>query len=56
MDKFFTIVMYMMWAVSLAGILVVTFSNFQYLDLNIIVGVFFLLTLVNTLFRIGRNI
>ncbi|HOW35265.1 MAG TPA: hypothetical protein PL155_02465 [Candidatus Omnitrophota bacterium] len=56
MDIFFTVVMYVMWAVSLAGILIITFSNFQYLDLNIIVGVFFLLTLVNTLFRIGKKI
>lgn len=55
MERFFTVVMYVMWIVSIIGILVITFRNFEYLDLNIIVGVFFLFTLFNTLFRIGRK-
>jgi len=48
-NKFFTFIMYVLWTVSLIGILVITFTNFRYADLNIIVGVLFLFTVVNSL-------
>ena len=48
-------IMYIFWIASLIGILIVTFTNFQYLDLNVIVGVLFIFTLVNTYFIIKEK-
>ncbi len=55
MDKFFTIVMYILWVASLIGILTITFANFQYSDLNLIVGILFVLTLINTFFTVKKK-
>lgn len=49
------IITYFLWAVSLIGILVITFTNFQYADVNLIVGVLFIFTLINTFFRIKEK-
>ena len=55
MNKFFLIVLYILWAVSLAGIFGTIFTNFQYSDLNLLVGIIFIFTLVNTFFRIKEK-
>jgi hypothetical protein len=55
MNKFIAIFMYIMWTLSLIGILVVTFTNFQYVDLNVIVGVLLFFTLINTFFSVNRR-
>ena len=55
MGKLIVITMYALWAVSLIGILVVTFTNFQYSDVNLIVGVIFIFTLINTFFTIKEK-
>ena len=52
MNTIVTIVMYALWVLALIGILLITFTNFQHLDLDIIVSVIFLFTLVNTFFVI----
>ena len=44
--------MYILWVIALIGILVITFNGFQYADLNLIVGIFFFFTLINTFFAI----
>ncbi len=55
MYKILTAIMYVLWTFSLIGILVITFTNFQYLDLNVIVTVLFLFTLINTAFTINSK-
>ena len=49
MELFLKIGMYALWGFSLIGILVVIFTKFQYVDLNVIVTVLFLFTAINTL-------
>jgi len=48
MGTLMTVIMYVLWSLSIIGILVITFANFQYPDLNTIVGVLFAFTLANT--------
>ena len=55
MNKFVTFVMYILWTISLVGILTITFTNFQHMDLNIIVGVLFFFTLLNTFFTVKKK-
>jgi len=55
MEKFLRVMMYVLWTFSLAGILVITFNNFQYMDLNIIVGILFFFTLLNTFFTLNKK-
>ncbi len=50
MNAFITIVMYLLWGASLLGILVATFTKFQYADINMIVLVLLMFTLINSLF------
>jgi hypothetical protein len=50
MNLLMTIVMYVMWAVTLIAILATTFTNFAFLDLNIIAIVLLTFSLVNTFF------
>ena len=52
MRKLFTVILYILWTISLIGILVVTFTNFQYEDLNTLIGVILFFTLLNTFFYI----
>jgi hypothetical protein len=42
-------VLYTLWIVSLIGILVITFANFRYPDMNLIVGVLFLFAIFNSI-------
>ena len=55
MNQLFTIIMYILWIISLIGLLVITFTNFQYLDLNVIVVILFALTLINSFFTLRRK-
>ena len=55
MNKLILVMMYVLWAVSLIGILIITFQNFEYSDLNLIVGVIFVFTLINTFFTIKEK-
>ena len=48
MDKMVTMVMYILWTLTLIGVLAVTFTKFEYTDLNFIVGALFVLTIVNS--------
>jgi len=48
MNKFIIFMMYALWVLTIAGLLVITFTSFRYTDLNIIVAVFAALTLINT--------
>ena len=55
MDKLFTIVMYTLWTITLIGILVITFTNFKYFDLNIIVAFLTVITFANTFFTLKKK-
>ena len=55
MEKFLGAMMYVLWAFSLIGILMITFSNFQYTDLNVIVGILFFFALLNTFFTLNKK-
>ncbi len=50
MDKIFIVMMYFLWVVTLAAILIATFTSFQYSDLNFIAIAIALLTIINTFF------
>ena len=52
--KIFTIIMYALWTCTLLGVLVVTFTNFQYVDLNVIVGTLFFFSVINSFFSLNR--
>jgi len=55
MDKFFTLIMYMLWMATLVGLVIITFTNFQYIDLNVIVCVLTIFTGINTIITIKRG-
>lgn len=55
MDKLFTVVLYALWTLFLIGVLVITFTNFQYSDLNFIVSVLFFFTVINSFFAVRRK-
>jgi len=55
MDKFVTVMLYFLWTLTLIGILVVTFTSFQFFDLNIIVLIVIVFTLINTYFSLKQK-
>ena len=55
MNAIINIVMYCMWAVVIIAVLAATFTNFSYLDLNIIAMVLFIFTLINTYFCVASG-
>lgn len=55
MDKFFTMVMYVLWMATLCGIVIITFTNFQYADLNTIVCLLFVFTVFNTVITVKKG-
>jgi len=55
MNTLINIVMYCMWAVTIIAILAATFTNFSYLDLNVLSIVLFFFTLVNTFFCVAAG-
>ena len=55
MERFFTAVLYILWTLTLVGILMVTFTNFQYSDLNVAVVFLAVFTLINTYFSLKQK-
>ena len=55
MEKLLTLFMYILWTVSIIGILIITFTSFRYIDLDVIIGILFLLTLINTFVTLKRK-
>ena len=53
MNMIMSIVMYCMWAATILAVLASTFTNFSYLDLNVIAVVLLAFTLVNTYFVVA---
>ena len=54
MNRILTIMMYLLWTFTLLGILIITFTNFQYIDLNVIVAVLLFFTLINSFFSLNK--
>ena len=54
MNKILTTIMYVLWTATLLGILIITFTNFQYLDLNVFVGVLFFFAVINSFFSLNK--
>ena len=50
MDRFFSVIMYILWTATIIAILSTTFTNFQYFDLNVLAGVLLSFAVVNSLF------
>lgn len=55
MHLFVTVIMYVMWILTIAFVLAATFNDFQYEDLNLFAIVFLVFSLVNSFFMIFRN-
>jgi len=55
MNKFIAVMMYVLWILTLIGILVVTFTSFQYPDLNIVVLLLTIFALANTYFSLKHK-
>ena len=55
MSKLITFVMYSLWTATIVVVLATTFTNFQYLDLNVIAGVLFMFALLNSYFMVVGN-
>ncbi|HOD11969.1 MAG TPA: hypothetical protein PLO93_00980 [Candidatus Omnitrophota bacterium] len=55
MNKLIMIMMYALWTLTLIGILVVTFTSFQYPDLNIVVLLLAVFALINTYFSLKHK-
>ena len=50
MNAFITMVMYLLWGLSIIGVLAAVFTKFQHPDINLIVLVLLMFTLINSLF------
>lgn len=55
MNRFLSIVMYLLWIVTIIAILSTTFTNFQYEDLNLLTGVLLFLAVINSIFATGKR-
>ena len=55
MTLFITIMMYVLWIVSISGIVTLVFTGFQYMDLNIIVFVLVLFTVINSFLDVHKR-
>ena len=55
MSKLVTVIMYILWTVSLVGLLVITFTNFQYPDLNALVIIVLFFTALNTAMAVNKK-
>ena len=55
MSKLVTVIMYVLWAVSLIGLLMITFTNFQYPDLDALVIIVFFFTALNTAITVKKK-
>ncbi len=50
MQRFLSIVMYVLWTVTIVAVLSATFTNFQYEDLNILAAVLLFFAILNSIF------
>lgn len=50
MERFFSVVMYILWTATIIAILATTFTNFQYFDLNVLAGILLVFAVINSLF------
>jgi len=55
MHVFVTLLMYVLWIATIVFLLVATFNNFQYEDLNLLAVVFLFFSLFNSFFVIFQN-
>jgi len=55
MHIFVTVMMYLMWILTIAFVLAATFNDFQYEDLNLFAIVFLAFSLINSFFMIFQN-
>ena len=55
MNVFLTVMMYVLWTAALIGLLGITFTNFQYPDLDVIVAVLWIFALINTFFTLKKE-
>ncbi len=55
MERFLSIVMYVLWTATIVAILSATFTNFQYEDLNILAGIFLFFSILNSIFAVIRK-
>ena len=50
-----TIILFALWILFVAGLLATTFTNFQYMDLNILVGIALFFAGANTFFKLSKK-
>lgn len=55
MERFFSLIMYVLWTATIIAVLSATFTNFQYEDLNILAGVLFVFSALNSFFMLSRK-
>lgn len=55
MNKITSILMYLLWTAAIVAVLVTTFTNFQYIDLNALAGVLLLFATINTFLIVAKN-
>lgn len=55
MERFFSVVMYILWTATIIAILSTTFTNFQYADLNILSGILLVFAVINSIFMMANK-
>ena len=55
MNRLVTVIMYLLWILNIIAVLATTFTNFRYLDLNMIALVLFGFALINSFFAISKR-
>ena len=55
MDIFFTVVLGFLWLIFAVGLVVVTFTNFEHIDLNVLVLIVFFFAAINTFLKVNKN-
>ena len=55
MNKFITVIMYVVWILAILFILAATLTGFQYFDLNILAIVLFSIALLNAAFYVASR-
>ena len=49
------IILFALWIIFVLGLLATTFTNFQYMDLNILVGIALFFAGANTFFKLSKK-
>ena len=55
MDRFFSIVMYLLWIAAIIAVLCATFTNFQYEDVNLLAGILLIFSMINSIFAVVKK-